>query len=226
MRKKWFSSNPKKSIVDVSHRLYDERYLVATSGNISIRQKNGFLITPSDTRKDGLCPRDIVLCNQNGQCSHSKKQASSEWKMHHAVYTHRNDIHAAIHAHPHYCLACSLAEIPLTEMLLPEMAIHIGSVPIVPYAMPGSNDMADVLIPFIHNHNAFLLQRHGVLVIGENMLDAFNRLEHLEHMARVVYLLSSMGSIEPMTKTELQKLSENARALGQKISRSVLHLLD
>lgn len=222
---RWETDN-KKAIADVCHRLYAHNYLVATSGNVSTREVDGFLITPASTRKDAVLASSIVACRADGTPTYASAKPSSETSMHREVYNLRPDIGAAIHAHPHYCLACSLAGISLTEMLLPELAIYLGPVPSVPYATPGTDEMALVLRPLLPKHNAFLLQRHGVLVLGKDLEDAYNRLEHLEHVAHVAYLVSSMGTIEPLTKTELRKLSIQARRLGQQISHTLLELLE
>lgn len=221
-----WENDKRRAIADVCHRLYDRRYLVATSGNVSVRDGEGFLITPGSTRKDSITPESMVACRPDGAPIKPGAHPSSEVAMHSQVYAARPDINAAIHAHPHYCLACSLGEISLTEMLLPELAIYIGPVPAVPYATPGTDEMAEVLRPFLAGHSAFLLKRHGVLVLGKDLLDAFNRLEHLEHIANVAYLVSSLGTIEPLTKSELRKLTTQARRLGQHISKTLLDLLE
>lgn len=221
-----WAGGTREAIADVCHRLYEHGYLVATSGNVSVRDGDGFLITPAQTRKDAVAPAMIVACDAEGRPLDPNARPSSEAAMHAAAYRARPDITAAIHAHPHFCLACSLADISLTEMLLPELAVYIGPVPSVPYATPGTNEMAEALSPWIAKHNAFLLTRHGVLVLGRDLEDAYNRLEHLEHVAHVAYLVSSMGTIEPLTKTELRKLTHHARKLGQQISQTLLELLD
>ncbi|MFH1831008.1 MAG: class II aldolase/adducin family protein [Pseudomonadota bacterium] len=222
---KWKKNN-REAIADVCHRLYEHGYLVATSGNVSVREQDGFLITPGSTRKDAVDADSIVACNADGVPLNPNDHPSSEIAMHREVYHVRPDINAAIHAHPHYCLACSLGGISLTEMLLPELAIYIGPVPSVPYATPGTVEMCKELAPFLKKHNAFLLQRHGVLVLGKDLQDAYNRLEHLEHIANVAYLVSSMDSIEPLTKAQLHKLTKQARTLGQQISQTLLDLIE
>lgn len=222
---KW-NDEPKTAIADVCHRLYERNYLVATSGNVSVRTNDGFLVTPASTRKDLITAKSIVECKSDGKAIDPDSHPSSETFMHRDVYHTRPDVNAAIHAHPHFCLACSLAEISLTEMLLPELAIYIGPVPLVRYATPGTEEMCDALAPHLPKHNAFLLARHGVLVLGKDLLDAYNRLEHLEHVAHVAYLVCSMGTIEPLTKTDIRKLTTQARRLGQQISQTLLDLLE
>ncbi|MFA4874565.1 MAG: class II aldolase/adducin family protein, partial [bacterium] len=221
-----WETDPRKAIADVCHRLYERSYLVATSGNVSVRNGDGFFVTPAATRKDEVVSEKIVECRADGTPVDPGARPSSEIAMHRQVYRERPDVNAAIHAHPHYCLACSLAEISLTEMLLPELAIYIGPVPLVPYATPGTDEMCEALEPYIEKHNAFLLTRHGVLVLGKDLKDAYNRLEHLEHIACVAYLVSSMGTIEPLTKADLRKLTTQARKLGQHISQTLLDLLE
>ncbi len=221
-----WETDGRRAIADVCHRLYDQRYLVASSGNVSVRTPEGFLVTPASTRKDAVTPETIVACAPDGAPLTAGAKPSSEIAMHREVYRVRPDAGAAIHAHPHYCLACSLAGISLTEMLLPELAIYIGPVPTVPYATPGTDEMCAALEAYLPKHNAFLLSRHGVLVLGKDLLDAFNRLEHLEHIANVAYLVSSTDTIEPLTKVELHKLTVQARRLGQHISQTLLDLID
>lgn len=221
-----WKTDVREAIADVCYRLYERNYLVATSGNVSVRTPRGFLITPCATRKDAVLPESIVECSHDGKPLDPASNPSSEIAMHKEVYKTRSDIGAAIHAHPHFCLACSMADISLTEMVLPELAIYLGPVPSVPYATPGTDELAEVLAPWLPKHNAFLLQRHGVLVLGKDLQDAFNRLEHLEHVAHVAYLVCSMGTIEPLTKTELRKLSSHARKLGQQISHTLFELLE
>ena len=223
--RRW-ETEDRKAIADVCHRLYERRYLVATSGNVSVRSDEGFLITPGSTRKDAVDVQSIVACDPDGTPLDPKQRPSSEIAMHREVYRNRPEIGATIHAHPHYCLACSLAAISLSEMLLPELAIYIGPVPQVPYATPGTDEMVEALEPYLAKHNAFTLQRHGVLVLGSDLQDAYNRMEHLEHIAQVAYLVSSMDHIEPLTKVELNKLTKQARVLGQQISQTLLDILE
>lgn len=224
----------KTAIADVCRKLYERGYLVATSGNVSVRNEKNILITPRATRKDKMTADMIVECDAEGkprgESSPSKMgtvpSPSTEIEMHLEVYRQRKDINAAIHAHPPYCTACSLASISLTEMLLPELAIYIGPVPTVPYATPGTRELPEALKPYLPDHNAFLLMRHGVLVLGKDLEDTFNRLEQLEYIAHVAYLVGSMGSVSPLTKADLLKLTSQGRRIGLEISKRLLTLLE
>jgi L-fuculose-phosphate aldolase len=228
----------KEAIAETCRKLYERGYLVATSGNVSVRNEDRLLITPRATRKDRMSAELIVECDLKGDsppCHGSTDspkgtvpslKPSTEIEMHLEVYRQRGDVHAAIHAHPPYCTACSLASISLTEMLLPELAIYIGPVPTVPYATPGTRELPEALKPFLRDHNAFLLMRHGILVLGSDLEDTFNRLEQLEYIAHVAYLVGSMGSVNPLTKAELLRLTSQGRRIGLEISKRLLTLLE
>jgi L-fuculose-phosphate aldolase len=216
----------KEAIADICRKLYERGYLVATSGNVSVRKDDLILITPTATRKDMMQKDLIVECDAGGKILNSGVKPSTEIDMHLETYRRREDVGAIIHAHPPYCTACSMASISLTEMLLPELAIYIGPVPTVPYATPGTPELAQAVKPFLAEHNAFLLMRHGVLVLGKDLEDTFNRLEQLEYIAHVAYLVGSMGSVGPLTKAELLKLTAHARRIGVEVSRRLLSLLE
>ena len=213
-----WKDDAREAIADVCHRLYDRGYLVATSGNVSVRLPAGFLITPASKRKDAVMPEMVVECRADGAPADASARPSTETAMHREVYTARTDVGAAIHAHPRFSLACSLGDVPLTEMLLPELAVYLGPVPVVPYATPGTEEMATALRSLLPDHNAFLLARHGVLVLGKDLEDAFNRLEHLEHIAQVAYFVRAMGEVQPLTKGEIDKLLRQARHVGHQLS--------
>lgn len=199
---------------------------MATSGNVSVKKDDLILITPTATRKDLMRKDLIVECDASGRILNTGVKPSTEIDMHLETYRQRKDVGAIIHAHPPYCTACSMASISLTEMLLPELAIYIGPVPTVPYATPGTPELAQAVKPLLAEHNAFLLMRHGVLVLGKDLEDTFNRLEQLEYIAHVAYLVGSMGSVGPLTKAELLKLTTHARKIGVEVSKHLFSLLE
>lgn len=177
----------KQELVDICHKLYEKDYLVATSGNVSVRTADGFLISPHQIRKDSVQSEQIVECRLDGTPLTTDTLPSCEIPMHKMVYENRKDISAAIHAHPIFCITCTLLKISLSETSLPEATVHIGNSPTVPYVKPGSEEQAKAILPYLSN-NCLLLEKHGVLVLGRNLNDAFNRLEQLEYVAKIAYL--------------------------------------
>ncbi len=215
----------RQDIADICHKLYDRGYLVATSGNVSVRIDNRILITPMATRKDRVVADAIVVCDENGSPLTAGPRPSSEIEMHKAVYAARPEIYAAIHAHPAYCVACSLIGVSLTEIMVPELVVYTGPAPTVPYAMPGSKEQADAVKPFLADHNAMLLERHGVLVMGADLAEALSRLEQLEYAARVAYLVHVRDVTAPLPSHEITKIIRCAQERGYALPPSVMHLL-
>jgi len=193
-------------ITEICHKLYDLGHVVATSGNVSVREGDTILITPTQTRKDKVTPEQIVACNLDGAPLDPKQRPSSEITMHRSVYGARDDVFAIVHAHCPYCTVCTINNISLEDILLAEQVYYTGPAPTVPYAMPGSPDQAAAVEPFIADHNCMLLERHGVLVMGANLQEAMNRMEQLEYAARIAYLASAGGKAEPLSEKDVEKL--------------------
>jgi L-fuculose-phosphate aldolase len=214
----------KQAITEICHKLYERGYLVATSGNVSVRTDDGILITPTATRKDRITIDSIVRCDRNGSPLASEPRPSSEIEMHKAVYEIRPDICAAIHAHPAHCVACSLMGISLAEILIPESVIYTGPAPTVPYAMPGSKEQADAVRPFLTDHNAMLLERHGILVLGRDLAETLSRLEQLEYVAHITYLARTRGTIASLPSHEIEKIMRCAHERGYVLPPSVERL--
>lgn len=215
----------KKAIADICHQLYSRGHLVATSGNVSVRIGDRILITPAATRKDTIKAEDVVECDLDGRPFNESQHPSSEIEMHRASYTARSDIGAVIHAHPRFCVACSVTGIRLTEAILPELIVYVGPTPTAPYATPGTPEQAEAVKPLLKDHNAFLLERHGVLVLGQNLMEALSRLEQLEYVAGIAYLTKALGQTKPLAKEQIAKLIDKVKRSGQALPNSTLQMI-
>lgn len=212
----------KLKIIETGKRLYDRGYLIATSGNISARLPDGnVLITASQTRKYNLHEDDICTCRPDGSMIDGDKKKSSEYRLHFNFYNQRSDVAAIVHAHPPHSIAASLATITFDYPILPETALTLGVIPTIPYISPGSQELADALMPHIKEHNAFILKRHGVFAIGTNLDEAFDRLEMVEHTAQIAYMLSLKGRIPLLGREQLSNLIDLAKSQGIYIPQMV-----
>jgi L-fuculose-phosphate aldolase len=200
-------NNLRSEIAEICHKLYNLGQVVATSGNVSVRDGNTILITPTRTRKDTITPEQIVACNLDGAPLDRNQKPSSEITMHRSVYGARKDVFAIIHAHCPYCTVCTIDGISLENILIAEQVIYTGPVPTVPYAMPGSPDQAAAVEPYIADHDSMLLERHGVLVLGKDLEEALNRMEQLEYTARIAYLANAGGKPQPLSPKDVERLS-------------------
>ncbi|MDY0039624.1 MAG: class II aldolase/adducin family protein [Desulforhabdus sp.] len=205
----------REDLIWVCRQLEKQRLLAATDGNVSCRVgPDRLLITPSGARKGELKPLDLILVDLNsGSIVAGRGKASSELRVHFLIYRQRPDVNAVVHAHPPLLTGCTLAGIQFRAEVLPEVWLTIGSVPTAPYAMPTTEELAESVRPFLANHQAILLERHGSLTVGRSLKEAFMRLEKLEHAAHTLlfsYLLSG-NPPSPLPEAALAALARNSK---------------
>ncbi len=205
----------KQEIVRVCRMLHRKNYLAATDGNVSVRLGDRVLTTPSGINK-GLMEADQVLTvDLAGRVLNGEGRPTSEIRMHLLAYELRPDVKAVVHAHLPYATACTLAGIDLLEPILPEVVITLGGIPTAPYATPGSEEVPEAIREFVKEYDAILLSRHGAMTVGTEVMDAYNKMEKLEHTARVVLAAKLQGMLAPLPPGEVEKL----KRLGEKYKR-------
>lgn len=185
--------------------------MVATDGNLSIRVDGGFLTTPSGRNKGLISPDDLVFVDLAGNALEKGTKPSSEFRMHLKVYELRPEIGAVVHCHPVYATAIAASTQELDACLLTESVVAVGSVPKAPVAIPSTDEIPRSIAPLVPHTDVLLLQNHGVLAYGENLEQAYNRLETVEHFAKIQFLLSLNSSANPLSSPDVDRL-ENLRA--------------
>jgi len=105
---------------------------------------------------------------------------TSETPMHLEAYRRRPEINAVVHAHPPLTVALSIAGASLAECMVPEVIVTLGLIPTTQYATPSSEENARAIRDLIGGHDAIILQRHGTLTVGRDLLDAFFKLQTVE----------------------------------------------
>jgi L-fuculose-phosphate aldolase len=216
-------SDTPRSLVRICHRLAAEGYVVATDGNVSFRKRDGNIVTTrSGVRKESVKARDLVTLAPTGGVKPGHGKPSTEIGMHLFVYRERPDVHAVVHAHPLHATAFAAARLALDQPLLPEVIVTIGRVPLAAYATPSTPEVARSLVPFVHETDAILLTNHGVVTFGTTLEEAFQRMERVEHVARVTFLARMLGGEKPLTKSELKRLcAVSERSYGMRIRENV-----
>lgn len=195
----------KDDIVEIGRRLYDRGLIGACEGNISVRLGDELFITPSGVPKGFLRPDVIVRTDLAGHPLDSRR-ASSEMPMHVAVYQRRPDVRAIVHAHPPTATAFAVAGIPLDRPILAESVVVLGPVPLVPYCTPSTRALADQAAAAIVDSDALLLAHHGALAVGEDVFQAWERMETLEHLARVTLTARLLGRDNPLPAEAVEGL--------------------
>jgi len=206
----------KKEMIKICHQMYKKGFINATDGNVSVRfEKHEILITRSGTHKGFLTLEDILITDLTGAVVSGKGKPSSEIRMHLEVYSRRDDVKAVIHAHPPLCTAFSLSGSPIPTVWLPEVYLIFGNeIPLASYATPSTQEVPEAISPYLKNHDALILSRHGSLTLGENLWEAFCKLEKMENTAWVTFFAKMIGNPKPMNNEELNLLAEIKSKMG------------
>ncbi len=197
----------RRELVHFSRWLYRLGYMPGTSGNLSVQlDSNRLLVTPTGVSKYLLRAADMAVVDLDGrQCSGTRK-VTSELGMHLAIYRNRADVRAVVHSHPPTATAFACSGRDLSEVLCQEAVMTLGVVPLAGYATTGTDEVAASLVPFIAGHEAMLLANHGAITYGRNLLDAFMKMETLEHLAQIHLVAHQLGSAQPLERHQIHQL--------------------
>jgi L-fuculose-phosphate aldolase len=132
--------------------------------------------------------------------------------MHVRIFQRRPDVHAVVHAHPPTATGFAVAGEDFLAPVLPELILQMGGVPLIPYATPGSDALADEFEPFLPHHDAFLMANHGATTVGPTLLIAHQRMESLEHGARILLAARQLGRVRPLAASDADVLHAAWRA--------------
>ena len=185
------------------------------AGNISVKVgPNEYYCTPTGVSKGYMTPDMIIRVDGEGRKLEGKLNPSSEFKMHLRVYRERPDVNAVVHAHPPTATAFAVCNIPLEQNLLPEAILTVGSVPVCVYGCPSTDEIPDSLMPYLQSHDAFLLQNHGALAVGNTLTKAFFVMDEVEYFAKVSLLARQVGNPQELPCEELEKLMDLRKKFG------------
>ncbi|MBU1075953.1 MAG: class II aldolase/adducin family protein [Spirochaetes bacterium] len=201
----------RKLIIEIGKRLWQKGYVAANDGNISARlNKDELLATATGVSKGFMTDDMIIKIDNNGNSigRGNKYRLSSEIKMHLEVLKQRKDVMAVIHAHPSFCTSFAVAGIPLNKCIIPEVIVTLGSVPIAPYGTPSTSEIPESIKPYIKEFDALLLANHGALTLGSDLMNAYFKMETLEHSSRIIYQAMQLGNVNVLQKEDVEKLME------------------
>ncbi len=215
----------RQDIARVCKDLHAMGFLAAGDGNVSLRlpakagKASEILITPSGRSKRALSPGDMVVMNLQGEVL-SGGAASSEKMMHLQVFNQVPEAMTVVHAHPPTAIALSIAFPQWTALpsgYMSELILAVGSIPIVPYARPGTADMGQVVEAYLPEHRVMILSRHGVLCWGESLEEAHMGVERLEHAAIILHKALQIGDLEELPQQEIEHLKEMRKKIGPRV---------
>lgn len=210
----------KQDIIEAGRRIWIRGFVAANDGNISARVADDeILCTPTGVSKGFLEPAMIVTVDAEGRQRRGESKVSSEIQMHLMVYRKRPDVHAVVHAHPPTATGFAVAGISLDQCVLPEVLITLGGIPLAPYGLPSSAELPTAMEPYIEKASVVLMANHGVIAMGKDVMEAYYRMETVEHFAKVLLTAIQLGHVNVLGEERVEELTK----LREKFNLSGVH---
>jgi len=198
----------KEQLVKCMKVLHTRGLMTGIGGNASVRMEGTeeVLITPAALYKGELKPEDIVKIDPQGNVIEGVFKPSIEWHFHNAIYKRRLDVNAVIHTHSPMTTGLALAGKKIEPVTL-ESAVMLADVPILEFKYPGTKELGDLVAENILGHRAVILQNHGVIAVGYDLIEALTTIEVLEEVATMMFVASHFGGAKliPSDQIELIK---------------------
>ncbi|HKP73020.1 MAG TPA: class II aldolase/adducin family protein [Pyrinomonadaceae bacterium] len=204
----------RREIVRVGQSMYERSYVVSSDGNVSVRLDDGRIVaTPTQTNKGRMTEDSLALTDIEGKPLNDRK-ASSELAMHLLIYREREDVRAVCHAHPPHGSAFAVAGLAIDQPILSEVILTLGCVPLAEYGTPSTDELTKAMLPLVKHHNALLMANHGAVAYGADVWQAFDRLETLEHTAKIAILARILGGSRNLSPDAIEKLIDVREKAG------------
>ena len=210
-------------VAEAAQYLHRVGWVANHDGNVTARDGNRFIATPTATSKRLVAEKDLIEVDAKGQV-HGAGKVFGEIGLHLVVYERRPDVGAVVHAHPPHATAigCSRKN-PIERAFIAEALVSLGPrIPKLAYSQPGEPAKA-ALAPWCELVDAVILGNHGVIAWGRDCEQALLRLELVEHLAKIAIAAEALGGVEPLPETAIQPLlAARAKAgIGRAADRAV-----
>src|SRR5688572_29874301 len=204
----------RRDLIKVCHLMYERSYVVSSDGNVSVQLDDGRIVaTPTMMCKGRMTEESLAVTDANGKPL-GVQRPSSELAMHLLIYQERPDVKAVCHAHPPHGTAFAVAGLAIDQPILSEVILTLGCVPLAEYGTPSTNEVTEAMRPLVKHHNALLMANHGAVAYGTDLWQAFDRLETLEHTARIAILSRILGGSKNLPADAIEKLINVREAAG------------
>jgi len=205
----------RSAIAEIGKLCYAKGFIVGADGNISARMSDGtVLITPAGAMKGFLSPEHMAHVDMQGRVIDNGPKCSTETGIHLVSYHERPDMRAVLHCHPPHAVAMTIAGIDMQTPIIPEIIVTIGGIPTAPFGTPGTPELPESIRAIVRCSDTLVMQNHGSVTLGTNLLDAFKKLDMLEHTARILWLAHCVGKVNPLPPDAVKKLLGTRAALG------------
>ena len=204
-------SKIKAEIIKYSKMLNSRKLSALRSGNISVRYKNGFFITPSGKKYSSLKNIDIVFVSINGKFDKEKGIPSSEWKFHQDIYKNKKEAKAIVHAHSTNATAVSTHKrgIPAFHYMVAMAGGH--NIKCAKYATFGTRDLSKNILKALIGRKACLIANHGQIAFEENLSKAFELAEEVENISLQYITSLKLGKPKILSIKEMNKVLSKSK---------------
>jgi len=210
----------KQQICDIGDRLYKKGFAAANDGNISYRiGENEVVCTPTLICKGFMKPSDLCIVDMEGNQLDGHRKRTSEVMLHLAIMKARPEVKSVVHCRPPHAGAFGVSREPVPQCVLPEVEMFLGDVPITKYAVPGGQEFADTVLPFVHKSNVVILANHGTVSFDEELEKAYWWTEILDAYCHILMLARGLGRISYFTQPEAEALLQLKQKWGFKDPR-------
>ena len=207
----------RNAICEIGKLCYQKGFIVGADGNLSARLSDGtVIITPAGAMKGFLNPEHLAHIDMQGKVIDNGPRCSTEAGIHIVSYAERRDVCAVLHCHPPHAVALTFAGIDMQLPIIPEIIVTIGGIPTAPYGTPGTDELPESIRALVRCSDTLVMQNHGSVTLGSNLLDAFKKLDMLEHTARILWLANCVGTVKPLPPEAVMKLLGTRAKLGIK----------
>lgn len=197
----------RKNICDIGKRMYLSGFVAANDGNISVKMDNNEIIaTPTGVSKGFMTPEMLCKIDLNGKLISGEIRPSSEIKMHLKIYQGNSEVRAVTHSHSPYATAFAITRLPMNKSVLSEVIVNLGNIPIAEYVTPGTDELSESVAKYVRDYNCVLLANHGPVTWGNNLTQAYFRMETLEHYAKILSITKQLGNARELTCEDIGSL--------------------
>lgn len=207
---------PRAQLVEMLTRIYHQGLTTTSGGNLSILDDNGDLwITPAGIDKGTLTQDDIICVHADGTME-GRHRPSTEYPFHRMIYAARPDLKALVHAHPPALVSFSIVRQLPDTAINPQSREICGRVGYAAYATPGSEKLgANIAATFANGYNSVMLENHGVVTGGADLIDAFQRFETLEYCAQINIHARGLGKFQTLSDEQIELYYHRKTSLGE-----------
>jgi L-fuculose-phosphate aldolase len=203
----------RQSIVDACRSMNALGINQGTSGNISLREGDGMLITPTSLPYEAMTPEDVVEMRLDGQVV-GNGRPSTEWRFHRSILAARPEVHAIVHTHPTYSTTLAIMERGIPPIHYMVAAAGGDSIRCAPYATFGTEELSANAVEALKDRKACLLAHHGMIALGPDLAGAMWLAVEVETLARQYVNCLQLGEPPLLSSEEIKNVADRMENYG------------